>query len=106
MRSGPHQIARALARDGLPPLEELAAWVRTLVWVMHSDQYRTPLYRLASQTEVDPATCYRTVRRLTGATWSEVRERGAAWVLQQLCLRCRVPDASEQARRADGVSTR
>ncbi len=92
-----HRVARTLARDGLPPLEELAAWVRTLVWVMQSEQYGTPLYRMASQTHVDPATCYRIVWRLTGANWSEVRERGAAWVLQQLCGRCQIRDVSEPA---------
>ncbi len=100
-----HHLARALARDGLPALEELAAWVRTAAWVMHSEQYGTPLHRLAIQAGIDPAICYRTVRRLTSANWGEVRERGVAWVLQQLRARCRIRAALDVRRGADGTAT-
>ncbi len=100
-----HHLARALARDGLPALEELAAWVRTAAWVMHSEQYGTPLHRLAIQAGIDPAICYRTVRRLTSANWGEVRERGVAWVLEQLRARCRIRPALDLWRGADATAT-
>ncbi len=96
-----HQLARILNREGLPPLEELAAWVRAIAWVMHSDQYRTPLYRLAKHAHLDPATCYRSVRRLTGANWGDVRDRGVAWMLQQLRERCRKRDGQSTSSAPD-----
>ncbi|SRR6266480_1763250 len=101
-----HQLARVLTREGLPPLEELAAWVRAIAWVMHSEQYRTPLYRLAKHAQLDPATCYRSVRRLTGANWGDVRERGVAWMLQQLRDRCPKRHYGDSSSRAPNASAR
>ena len=71
-----HQVARALRRAGLPPLEELAGWTRVLYWLLQSEQTGASLFNLARQAELEPATCYRLVRRLTGQPWSRVRRDG------------------------------
>lgn len=68
----------------LPPLQKLAAWVRLLGWVFEWEHRRTSLCRQAIRGGGEPPVCYRTVRRITGARWEEVRELGTAWVLMQL----------------------
>jgi YVTN family beta-propeller protein len=71
-----HQVARALRRAGLPPLEELAGWTRVLYWLLQSEQTGASLFNLAHQASLEPATCYRLVRRLTGQPWSRIRRDG------------------------------
>jgi len=71
-----HQVARTLRRASLPPLEELAAWTRLFYWVLQWEQTGASLLTLARQSSLEPATCYRLVRRLMGAPWSRVRRGG------------------------------
>jgi len=71
-----HQVARTLRRASLPPLEELAAWTRLFYWVLQWEQTGASLLALARQSHVEPATCYRLVRRLMGQPWSRVRRGG------------------------------
>ncbi len=97
-----HQLARTLVRDGLPPLQELAAWVRLLGWLLRSEERETALCRLALDVGADPAAYYRAVRRLTGANWSAVRRRGVAWLLDRLVEPCK----REQSLGAVGVANR
>jgi len=73
-----HQVARTLRRASLPPLEELAAWTRLFYWVLQWEQTGASLLNLARQAHLEPATCYRLVRRLMGAPWSRVRRGGIA----------------------------
>ena len=73
-----HQVARTLRRASLPPLEELAAWTRLFYWVFQSEQTGASLLALARQSRLEPATCYRLVRRLMGQPWSRVRRGGIA----------------------------
>ncbi len=73
-----HQVARTLRRASLPPLEELAAWTRLFYWVLQSEQTGASLLALARQSHIEPATCYRLVRRLMGQPWSLVRRGGIA----------------------------
>jgi collagen type III alpha len=73
-----HQVARTLRRASLPPLEELAAWTRLFYWVLQSEQTGASLLALARQSHLEPATCYRLVRRLMGEPWSRVRRGGVA----------------------------
>jgi len=73
-----HQVARTLRRASLPPLEELAAWTRLFYWVLQWEQTGASLLALARQSHVEPATCYRLVRRLMGQPWSRVRRGGIA----------------------------
>lgn len=86
-----HQLARVLARDGLPALGELRTWVRLVGWVLEWECDRTSLYHLAMAQDLNPAVCYRTIKRLTGVRWVDVRSRGLAWVLIQLRDRCVIP---------------
>lgn len=64
-----HQLARGLTRDGLPPFENLRAWIRIVRWVLAWEDQGTSLFRSAVSEGLDPAVCYRTVKRLTGAAW-------------------------------------
>jgi len=48
-----HGLARALRRDGLPPLEELAAWVRMIRWVLHWEQDHTALCEIVLAEGMD-----------------------------------------------------
>ncbi len=73
-----HQVARTLRRASLPPLEELAAWTRLFYWVLQWEQTGASLLALARQSHLEPATCYRLVRRLMGQPWSRVRRGGTA----------------------------
>src|SRR6266853_300394 len=73
-----HQVARKLRRASLPPLEELAAWTRLFYWILQSEQTGVSLLSLARQSHIEPATCYRLVRRLMGQPWSRVRRGGFA----------------------------
>ena len=76
-----HQVARTLRRASLPPLEELAAWTRLFYWVLQWEQTGASLLALARQSHLEPATCYRLVRRLMGEPWSRVRRGGIAGAL-------------------------
>ncbi len=76
-----HQVARKLRRASLPPLEELAAWTRLFYWVLQWEQTGASLLALARQSHLEPATCYRLVRRLMGEPWSRVRRGGIAGAL-------------------------
>jgi DNA-binding beta-propeller fold protein YncE len=73
-----HQVARTLRRASLPPLEELAGWARLFYWVLQWEQTGASLLALARQSHLEPATCYRLVRRLMGQPWSRVRRGGIA----------------------------
>ena len=86
-----YQLARALRRDGLPPLEQLAAWVRVLYWLLEAEASGVSLRRLARRAGLDPAAAYRLVRRVTGRCWSEVRRLGLPRTLQYLRARRRTP---------------
>jgi hypothetical protein len=76
-----HQVARTLRRASLPPLEELAAWTRLFYWVLQWEQTGSSLLALARHSHLEPATCYRLVRRLMGEPWSRVRRGGIAGAL-------------------------
>ena len=96
------QLARILAHDGLPPLQELKAWIRIVGWVLEWEWERMSLCRSALNHDIDPAVCYRLVKRLTGASWTQVRTRGLAWTLLQLRERCRPPEVASASERAAG----
>ncbi|MGH7515056.1 MAG: hypothetical protein ACREOQ_19295 [Gemmatimonadales bacterium] len=82
------RVARLLRREALPQLEELAAWVRVLGWILWSQEAPVALERIAMSEGLEASVCCRTVRRLTGATWTEARARGPAWLLALLAARC------------------
>ncbi len=77
------ELARFLKREGLPPLHDLAAWASVLAWLDRAEGTGCSLCQLAFRARKDPATCYRTVKRVTGLRWGELRRRGSAWVLQR-----------------------
>ena len=93
------QLARLLQQEGLPVLEELAGWIRVLLWLADWEATGTSLSRTALDHIRDPAVCYRTVERITGFPWSCVRQRGFDWVLLTLVSRCLPPASARRAGR-------
>jgi hypothetical protein len=87
-----YQLARTLAHDGLPPLKALRTWVRLVLWMMEWERARVSLFRSAISHELEPATCYRAVKKTTGSTWNELRRMGGlSAVLMKLRDSCRIP---------------
>ncbi len=84
-----YQFARAMRREGLPPLETLGGWARTLYWLLESETSDTTLRELAARDKVDPAVAYRLVRRVTGRRWSQIRREGLALALLHFRDQCR-----------------
>lgn len=76
-------LARLLKRYNLPCLTELKACFRVLRWIRRWEAETVPLARQALHDGQDPAIWYRTVRRVTGRSWSEVRQRGRPAVLEE-----------------------
>ena len=83
-----YQLARALRREGLPPLEVIGGWARTLYWMCEAERSGKSLRELAEREKVDPAIAYRLVRRVTGRRWSEVRREGLALAMVRFRDRC------------------
>ena len=81
-------FARMMRREGLPALHELAAWVRLLGWVAHAELGTTSLFAIAIRSGIEPAVCYRTVKRLTGLSWVELSSLGFYGTLQLFIRRC------------------
>src|SRR5438105_9792466 len=94
-----YQLARLLRREGLPPLEELAAWARVLYWMHEAASRHGSLRDLARRAGVDTATAYRVVRRVTGRRWSELQRTGLAPALRQFRDRCTLLRAAAHAPR-------
>jgi hypothetical protein len=87
-----YQLSRLLEREGLPCLEDLAGWIRVILWVSDWESKRVSLSQSALGAIRDPAACYRTVERVTGHSWNRVRSLGSTWVLVELVDCCnRVP---------------
>jgi hypothetical protein len=83
-----YQLARALRREGLPPLEVICGWARTLYWMSEAETSGKSLRELAERERLDPAVAYRLVRRVTGRRWSEVRREGLAVTMLRFRERC------------------
>lgn len=89
------QLRRVLDADGLPCLEDLAAWIRVLGWVVDAETQGVTLSCHALRSGKDPGSCYRTAKRLTGKTWGEIRMLGADWVLIQFARVVAPPDPAK-----------
>jgi hypothetical protein len=84
-----YRVARILRRESLPQLEELGAWIRLVRWLILWEGGPCSLSRMALDDGLEASVCCRTVRRLTGATWTEARVRGHDWAILLLMERCR-----------------
>jgi hypothetical protein len=95
-----HQLARALRREGLPQIEELCAWIKTLQWLLAWEHTHQSLFALALEAALRPPTCYRLVKRVTGKTWRQTCTDGFAITLLSLVNRClALPHGREPALR-------
>src|SRR2546422_5698961 len=95
-----YQLARALKREGLPPMETLGGWTRTLYWIIESQSSGATLRELARREHLDPAVAYRLVRRITGRRWSEMRRAGLHGALLSFRDHCRSCAGTATRRRA------
>ncbi len=101
-------LARLVRHEGLPALHELSSWVSLLGWVTAAEQGKTSLFTIATRSGRSPALCYRTVKRLTGLTWVQLKARGSLWVLGLFLHRCQTISlhlSPKQARRAEKASS-
>lgn len=94
------ELARLLKREGLPPLNDLAAWASVMAWVEGSERTGCSLCQLAFWARRDPAVCYRTVKRITGLTWHEVKRKGIDWVVKRFLTRLSSPSSAPTRRAA------
>src|SRR6267154_5472084 len=92
-------LGRMLLRQGLPGLRELAGWIGVLEWVRATERSNASLFVIATRSHRNPAVCYRTVRRLTGLTWVELKARGSSWALRLFIDRCQAISGDSHDRR-------
>jgi hypothetical protein len=92
-----HQLTRLLARENLPPLECLAAWIRVLLWVTAWERHSTTLAAASLIDGEDPAIRFRTIRRVANCTWNELKTRGSSWAVLELQSRCLMQEEARWA---------
>jgi hypothetical protein len=93
------QVARILRHDGLPPLHDLAAWMRMMSWLDRVESSGSSLCHEAFLGRKDPSACYREVKRLTGRHWGEVRRRGLRQLIAEFVTHCDGTTPSERTSR-------
>jgi len=69
-------LSRLLTRNQLPTLTDLRGCLRVLRWLRTWETERVPLSHQALSNGEDPAAWYRTVKRVTGRDWAEIRRIG------------------------------
>jgi hypothetical protein len=86
--SNRYAVERLLRREGLPSCAKLLGWVRILEWVLACEDDAASLCHLALSDGGDPAARYRTVKRITGLSWSQVRRGGSVGMTSELASQC------------------
>lgn len=100
-----YQLARALKREGLPPMETLGGWTRILYWIIEAQATGSTLRELALREHLDPAVAYKLVRRVTGRRWSEILQdglSGAVLSFRDHCSNGAVPRESRHPSAGNG----
>src|SRR5260370_147499 len=82
------ELARLLKAEGLPPLHDLAAWASVVDWVQQAEGGGRSLCQLAFRARKDPATCYRTVKRVTGLLWHRLKAKGITEACHRFLAHC------------------
>jgi hypothetical protein len=83
------QLAHLLMRHDLPTLVDLRAILRVVIWVQRWETHGLSLVGQALSEGRDPAAYSKTVRRVAGRPWSEIRMRGTDTVARALAARFR-----------------
>jgi len=90
-------LTTMLRRDGLPGARELAGWLCVIHWTLVCEMWGGSLCTQALACGAAPGNWYRTVRRRTGRTWSEVQALGSGWLIAELMRQCARPGRSSGA---------
>jgi hypothetical protein len=85
-----YALDRLLQNEGLPTYKQFSGWIRVLGWVLDWEKNGVALSSSALRSGKNAGIYARTVRRVTGLSWTEVRQRGSTWVLLELIHRCRL----------------
>jgi hypothetical protein len=81
------QLHQLLAERDLPPLTALARLVRVLNWTLETEDKSLTLATLAREDGRYLAHYSRDVRKALGVSWSELRELGSDWLVEQIADR-------------------
>ena len=78
-----YQLSRWLGQHHYPSFGSLVDWIKVWAWLQEWEVNVTPLAQQAWNSGVEPSVCYRTVRRVSKARWSDVCRSGLAdWELR------------------------
>jgi len=86
-----YAVERLLRQEGLPSCAKLVGWISVLGWVLVCEDDSTSLCQLALSQGRDPAGYYRSVKRITGISWLQLRRWGWGWVVAELGRQCTGP---------------
>src|SRR3989442_5100772 len=67
------ELGRLLKSEGLPALHYLAGWASVLKWLEGAESTGCSLCQLPFRARNDPASCYRTLKPITGPPWVQTR---------------------------------
>lgn len=76
-------FARWLARHGHPSYQDLRDTSQVLWWLAVAERGGPALAQQAYNVGKEPSVCYRTVSRVTGAGWAQLRKIGAGVLRNQ-----------------------
>ncbi|MES2305491.1 MAG: hypothetical protein V4558_08285 [Gemmatimonadota bacterium] len=83
-----HHLNRLLREAGLPPFRTLATAVRLTSLLADAGAIRGSLCSASQRAGFDPAWVYRSLKRLTGRGWKELRGLSSYEVVRMTCARC------------------
>jgi hypothetical protein len=75
------EMARRLHGAHLPRYRKLVNWLTVLDWIVRSEIERRTMDEIAAEIHRNRTSCYRLVKRTTGLTWSDLQQRGLAWMI-------------------------
>lgn len=84
-----HHLNRVLREAGLPTFRNIATLVRLSLIVRAAADQRDSICAVCQRNGLDPAWVYRSLKRLTGRGWKELRSASALEILRLACVVCR-----------------
>lgn len=84
-----HHLNRILRDAGLPTFRNISTLVRLSLIVRAAADQRDSICAVCQRNGLDPAWVYRSLKRLTGRGWKELRSASALEILRLACVVCR-----------------